>query len=229
VVVTGLDVRTPPGRYVLAGPDTAPRARVRLPRPIGHDEGMRLACAVALLALVLGGAACGGDGDEPALNPAVAEELAARSDAVADLLAAGEACSAEEEAQALARAVEGAAADGRVPPELSGELARAVADLQARIECEQAEPASPEAPPPPPADEEEQPEPQEEEERPEPEPEAPDACADLELRLQQIEDELATLGDVLEDKDERREREDALKEERKAVREALKECERPGN
>lgn len=103
---------------------------------------------------MLGAAACGGsDGNEarpaePRLPRALAADLAARSDRVADSLAAGDDCGAATQAEALRTAVLAAINERRVPPELQEELSGAANGLVSRVECAPA--ATPPPPPPPP-------------------------------------------------------------------------------
>jgi hypothetical protein len=80
------------------------------------------------------------------LPAALAQNLAERSDEVADTLAAGDDCGAAAQADDLRGAVVAAINDGRVPPPLQEELSGAANALVSRIECVEAPP-----PPPPPA------------------------------------------------------------------------------
>lgn len=100
--------------------------------------------------LTVGLAACGGsDGGEtrqaePRLPASLAADLAARSDLIADTLAAGDGCGAATQAAELQRAVIDAINARRVPAELQEDLQSAANALAVRIEC-----VSPALPPPP--------------------------------------------------------------------------------
>jgi hypothetical protein len=109
-----------------------------------HRSG-RASAAALLAAVAL--AACGGDGagsDEaetaavPSLPPALAEELAATSDEVAELLEAGDGCGAAERAAELREQALAAAESGAVPSQLERPLATAVDRLATQIVCEPA-------------------------------------------------------------------------------------------
>ena len=109
-----------------------------------HRSG-RASAAALLVAVAL--AACGGgDGasDEaettaaPSLPRALAEELAAASDEVADLLEAGDGCAASERAAELREQALAAVEGGAVPSELERPLATAVERLATQITCEPA-------------------------------------------------------------------------------------------
>jgi hypothetical protein len=94
--------------------------------------------AAALAALCLG--ACGGEGKRaspppPTLPHALAATLAARSDAVAAALAAGNSCGAFTSARRLQREAIAAINGGRVAPALQEDLSSAVNDLAARVTC----------------------------------------------------------------------------------------------
>ena len=104
--------------------------RQRKTRTLLRSGALALAC-------VLLAAGCGGEEAAPAprLPGALAERLAARSDAVADRLAAGDGCAARAEAQALqAEAIE--AVNGRrVPRAFQEPLLGSVTALAESIEC----------------------------------------------------------------------------------------------
>ena len=88
-----------------------------------------------------------GDGREqaaPTLPARVASDLAARSDAVAAKLDAGDPCGALADAESLRREAQAAVTAGRVPPRYRRELTAAVGALAASISCT----------PPPPDDDE---------------------------------------------------------------------------
>jgi hypothetical protein len=100
--------------------------------------------AAALAALCLSG--CGGEAKRaspppPTLPRTLASSLAARSDAVADALAAGDSCRALTLAQQLRAHTIAAVNAGRVDARLYEELTSAVNDLAERVRCV--------APPPP--------------------------------------------------------------------------------
>jgi hypothetical protein len=97
-----------------------------------------LVASAALLA-----PACGGSEEtaptEPRLPRALAETLAAKSDAVAAHLDAGDSCSAAEEAASLQEAALAAIEDGKVPRAFEPELEATVKELAGRIRCEEEE------------------------------------------------------------------------------------------
>lgn len=104
-----------------------------------------------LVPLVLALAGCGGGDDAagtqprpdpPLLAAPVAERLAARSDAVADGLAAGDVCGAAHEADALHGEALAAVEAGDVPPALRDELLATARALVDAVNC-----------PPPPTEE----------------------------------------------------------------------------
>lgn len=89
-----------------------------------------------LLPLLLVAAGCGGGEESASPLPApVANELAARSDAVAERLEAGDACGARAEADALQAAAIDAVNDGRVPARYQEELVSSVGALATSVEC----------------------------------------------------------------------------------------------
>jgi hypothetical protein len=94
--------------------------------------------AAALAALCLSG--CGADAKRatphpPTLPRALATQLAARSDAVANALAEGESCRARALAEQLRRDTIAAVNARRVDTRLQEELTGAVNDLAARVRC----------------------------------------------------------------------------------------------
>ena len=95
-----------------------------------------LVASAALLA-----PACGGSEEtapaEPRLPRALAETLAAKSDAVAAHLDAGDSCSAAEEAASLEETALAAIEDGKVPRAFEAELEANVTELAGRIRCEE--------------------------------------------------------------------------------------------
>lgn len=96
----------------------------------------------AALALAIAG--CGGgerdSAPPPRLPPALAQDLAARSDHVAELLAAGDRCGARATANDLSATVVEAINAGRVPTPFQEELGGAASALAARIACVPATP-----------------------------------------------------------------------------------------
>jgi hypothetical protein len=89
-------------------------------------------------------AGCGGDerATAPPLPAAVAESLAARSDAVAERLEAGNACAARTEAEALQAEAIAAVNDERIPGRYQEELVGSVNALVESISCAPAPPAA---------------------------------------------------------------------------------------
>jgi hypothetical protein len=101
---------------------------------------------IAALAAAISLAGCGSGpipraAPPPKLPAPVAASLAARSDEVAQALAAGDACRAASLAQQLQRETVASINAGRVPAPFQEQLASAATDLVARIQC-------PPAPPP---------------------------------------------------------------------------------
>jgi hypothetical protein len=107
-----------------------------LPRRKIRTRPLELGAAAAA-ALCLNG--CGGAKVEapppPAFPRSLATALAARSDAVADALAAGDSCGALAQAHRLQRQTIAAINEGRVPPRLQEQLSSAVNELVARVTC----------------------------------------------------------------------------------------------
>ena len=95
--------------------------------------------AALTLAIVL--AACGGgsnvSAEGPTLPRSVADDLAGRSDQIADALEGGDVCGAARLADELKDAVEAAVAGGRIPPAFQEELERTATDLQNQVNCEE--------------------------------------------------------------------------------------------
>lgn len=95
--------------------------------------------AALTLAIVL--AACGGgsnvSAERPTLPRSVADDLAGRSDQIADALEGGDVCGAARLADELKDAVEAAVAGGRIPPAFQEELERTATDLQNQVNCEE--------------------------------------------------------------------------------------------
>jgi hypothetical protein len=100
----------------------------------------------ALLVAALAVVGCGGGDDDagapprPAIEPRLAADLAAQSDAVATALESGDICTAAVRADELVAAVNDAAARGRIPRALRDRLTTAAIGLQNEVNC-----------PPPPA------------------------------------------------------------------------------
>ena len=74
---------------------------------------------------------------EPALPPEVANDLAAKSDQIADALDSGDVCGAARLADRLKNAVEAAVSGGRVPPAFQDELEQTATDLQNEVNCDE--------------------------------------------------------------------------------------------
>ena len=103
---------------------------------------MRLrAGTVAALSLAIALAGCGAStrtsAQEPALPRALANDLAERSDQIADALDSGDLCGAAGLADRLKDAVEAAVSGGQVPPDFQDELEQTATDLQNEINCEE--------------------------------------------------------------------------------------------
>jgi hypothetical protein len=93
--------------------------------------------AAVTLATVL--AACGGGttatSEGPALPRSVANQLALKSDEIADALESGDECGAAHHADELKDRVDAAIEDGRIPPAFQDELLGAATDLQNDVNC----------------------------------------------------------------------------------------------
>jgi hypothetical protein len=98
---------------------------------------LRLAPWLAALVCALVLAGCGGDEGSapPALPPAVAADLATKSESIADLLDAGNTCGAARQADVLVRAVETAITSGRVPVAFRASLRKTATELQNEVNC----------------------------------------------------------------------------------------------
>jgi hypothetical protein len=110
-----------------------------VPRRLGAGL-VAVACAATL-------AGCGGgDGDgererePPRIPSAVANELAERSDAVADKIEAGDVCAAAHEADALEDRVEKLIAEGQIPQRYRDELREEAIWLRDEVNCPQPPP-----------------------------------------------------------------------------------------
>jgi len=95
---------------------------------------------IVATALLAGG--CGGDGEsagetlpQPTLSRAVAEDLAARSDAIADALDAGDVCTAAVRADELLEATIEAINEGRVPQAFQEDLSARANELVNTVNC----------------------------------------------------------------------------------------------
>jgi hypothetical protein len=99
------------------------------------------AAPVLLASAVLLAPACRGSGEtapaDQRLPRALAESLAAKSDAVATRLDAGDSCGAAEEATSLQEAALAAIADGDIPSAFEAELEANVTELAGQIRCEE--------------------------------------------------------------------------------------------
>jgi hypothetical protein len=71
------------------------------------------------------------------LPRAVANDLAARSDQIADALDSGDRCGAARIADRLKNAVDAAVSGGQVPPAFQEELEQTATDLQNEVNCEE--------------------------------------------------------------------------------------------
>jgi hypothetical protein len=107
-----------------------------------------LAACSAALAVTLAGCGGGSEQEPPPsrIDQATAETLAAESERIAELLDAGDECTAAHQADELKRSVDRAVAAGRVPSDLGTELAKTAEALVNEVNC---------PPPPPPPDEDE--------------------------------------------------------------------------
>jgi hypothetical protein len=74
---------------------------------------------------------------KPALPRAVANDLAAKSDQIADALDSGDVCGAASLADRLKDAVDAAVSSGRVPAAFQDELEQTATDLQNEVNCEE--------------------------------------------------------------------------------------------
>ncbi len=104
--------------------------------PIPHQASRAAALACACLVVVAAG--CGGGevrAEPPPLPAPLAQDLAARSDAVADRLDAGDACAARTEPDALLAETIAPATHRRVPRRYQEQLLGSVTALVESIEC----------------------------------------------------------------------------------------------
>jgi hypothetical protein len=96
---------------------------------------------LAALSLAIALAGCGGSSgtsaQEPALRRAVVNDLAGKSDEIADALDSGDVCGAAGLADQLKDAVDAAVSGGQVPPAFQDELEQTATDLQNEVNCEE--------------------------------------------------------------------------------------------
>jgi hypothetical protein len=96
---------------------------------------------LAAISLAIALAGCGGStttsAQKPALPRAVAKDLAAKSDQIADALDSGDVCGAASLADRLKDAADAAVSNGRVPPAFQNELEHTATDLQNEVNCEE--------------------------------------------------------------------------------------------
>jgi hypothetical protein len=99
--------------------------------------------SILLFAVALAASGCGGGGrsadttapPRPTLPRNVAEDLAARSDAIADALDAGDVCTAAVRADELRRATINAINNGQVPQEFQEDLQARANELVNTVNC----------------------------------------------------------------------------------------------
>jgi hypothetical protein len=109
--------------------------------PRGYGLSVRRrAGTLAAVSLAIALAGCGDStrtsAQEQAVPRAVANDLAAKSDQIADALDSGDVCGAARLADQLKSAVEAAVSGGQVPPAFQHELERTATDLQNQVNCE---------------------------------------------------------------------------------------------
>jgi hypothetical protein len=106
-------------------------------------HGLRTPLALIALGLALALAACGGaseqSSDEQLIPRALASDLAAKSDAIAGAIDAGDVCGAAQLADELKDAVDIAISGGQIPPAYQRDLEEAATELQNEVNCEQPE------------------------------------------------------------------------------------------
>src|SRR6266511_3919348 len=122
------------------------RHMARAYRPPGQAKaGVRkihgLRTLLALIALGLALAACGGgseqSSDEQLIPRALASDMAAKSDAIADAIDAGDVCGAAQLADELKDAVDAAVSGGQIPPAYQRDLEETATELQNEVNCEE--------------------------------------------------------------------------------------------
>jgi hypothetical protein len=104
---------------------------------------MRLCITVsALAAMLLAVGGCGGSQSAVTTSStgvfpqSVADDLASKSEAIADAWDAGDKCGAAHQADDLAHAVDKAVSEGQIPAAYRSELETAVTTLQSSVNCE---------------------------------------------------------------------------------------------
>lgn len=103
----------------------------------------RVSASVLSGALALLVAGCGGAPSSPAIDAAVADELAARADTLAGQLDADDGCGARETAAELVATTEGALADRTLTEPAAAEIIRTTRDAVAAVPCEPPAPPAP--------------------------------------------------------------------------------------
>ena len=155
---------------------------------------LRTGIWLAAVASALAFAGCGGGADPepaaPALPRALAQDLAAQAEQIAETLAAGDVCGAAGQADELKDAATAAVDAGRVPAAMRQELLATVEVLVNEINCP--------PPEPPPAEEE-------------------DECEELEQEKKALDEQIKEAED--EEKQALEEQKKALEEQIKACKE----------
>jgi hypothetical protein len=155
---------------------------------------LRTGIWLAAVASALAFAGCGGGADPepaaPALPRALAQDLAAQAEQIAETLAAGDVCGAAGQADELKDAATAAVDAGRVPAAMRQELLATVEVLVNEINCP--------PPEPPPAEEE-------------------DECEELEQEKKALDEQINEAED--EEKQALEEQKKALEEQIKACKE----------
>ena len=155
---------------------------------------LRTGIWLAAVASALAFAGCGGGADPepaaPALPRALAQDLAAQAEQIAETLAAGDVCGAAGQADELKDAATAAVDAGRVPAAMRQELLATVEVLVNEINCP--------PPEPPPAEEE-------------------DECEELEQEKKALDEQITEAED--EEKQALEEQKKALEEQIKACKE----------
>jgi hypothetical protein len=100
---------------------------------------LRTLLALFVVGTVIALTSCGGSSQSPASEPqlpsAIANDLAGKSDQIADALEGGDECSAAQLADELKSAVDAAIAGGQIPPAFQNELERVAIELQNNLSC----------------------------------------------------------------------------------------------
>jgi hypothetical protein len=106
-------------------------------------HGLRTPLALIALGLALALAACGGaseqSSDEQLIPRALASDMAAKSEAIAGAIDAGDVCGAAQLADELKHAVDASVSGGQIPPAYQRDLEEAATELQNEVNCEQPE------------------------------------------------------------------------------------------